>query len=62
MMDDGLLIVEGRMIGQNLDMAKRFVLPIDINIYAKPSLREVLDPELTRAFGSAVEGDRAFRI
>ncbi|KAI9639359.1 uncharacterized protein MKK02DRAFT_39660 [Dioszegia hungarica] len=53
MMDDGLLIVEGRMIGQNLDMAKRFVLPIDINIYAKPSLREVLDPELTRAFGSA---------
>lgn len=53
-MDEGLITVEGMMIGQNLDMAKHFQLGINISIYGKPSLRDTLEPLLQQAFGSAL--------
>ena len=48
-MDQKLVKVEGRMIGQNLDGFKRFKLNMDMSIYARPSLRKVLEPELAWA-------------
>jgi SWI/SNF-related matrix-associated actin-dependent regulator of chromatin subfamily A3 len=48
-MDAGLITLEGRMIGQNLDMAKHFKLGMDLCIYGRPSHRAVLEPELAWA-------------
>jgi SWI/SNF-related matrix-associated actin-dependent regulator of chromatin subfamily A3 len=48
-MDTRLITVEGRMIGQNLDRAMHYKLGMDISIYARPSHREVLEPELAWA-------------
>lgn len=42
-MDEQLIAVEGRMIGQNLDMAKHFKLALDVSVYAKPSHMAALD-------------------
>ncbi len=47
--DSSLINVEGRMIGQNLDGARHFKLAIDLSIYASPSYRAVLEPELAWA-------------
>jgi SWI/SNF-related matrix-associated actin-dependent regulator of chromatin subfamily A3 len=52
-MDEGLIKVEGRMVGQNLDMAMHYKLGMDMSIYAKPSHRTVLEPELKWAFDAA---------
>ena len=52
-MDEKLLTVEGRMVGQNLDLGRHFKLAVDISIYAKPSHRSVLEPELAWAFEAA---------
>lgn len=46
LMDTRLITVEGRMIGQNLDRAMHYKLGLDLSIYARPSHREVLEPEL----------------
>jgi SWI/SNF-related matrix-associated actin-dependent regulator of chromatin subfamily A3 len=48
-MDAGRITLEGRMIGQNLDMAKHFKLGMDLCIYGRPSHRAVLEPELAWA-------------
>jgi SWI/SNF-related matrix-associated actin-dependent regulator of chromatin subfamily A3 len=56
LMDEKLISVEGRMIGQNLDGAKHYKLAMDMSIYARPSLREVLEPELVWA----TPGQRGF--
>lgn len=48
-MDTRLITVEGRMIGQNLDQAMHYKLALDLSIYARPSHREVLEPELVWA-------------
>ena len=45
-MDSSLISVEGRMIGQNLDGSRHFKLAMDMSIYARPSLRHVLEPAL----------------
>lgn len=55
-MDEKLITVEGRMIGQNLDGARHFKLGMDMSIYARPSLRQVLEPELVWA----TPGQRGF--
>ncbi|WWC70170.1 uncharacterized protein I206_104118 [Kwoniella pini CBS 10737] len=47
LMDHSLISVEGRMIGQNLDGAKHYKLGMDLSIYARPSLKEVLQTELS---------------
>jgi SWI/SNF-related matrix-associated actin-dependent regulator of chromatin subfamily A3 len=52
-MDESLIKVEGRMVGQNLDMAKHFKLGMDMSIYAKSAHRAVLEPELKWAFDAA---------
>lgn len=49
LMDTRLITVEGRMIGQNLDRAMHYKLALDLSIYARPSHREVLEPELVWA-------------
>ncbi|WRT66541.1 uncharacterized protein IL334_003500 [Kwoniella shivajii] len=49
LMDHSLISVEGRMVGQNLDGAKHYKMGMDLSIYARPSLREVLEPELAWA-------------
>ncbi|WWC89156.1 uncharacterized protein L201_004074 [Kwoniella dendrophila CBS 6074] len=49
LMDHALISVEGRMVGQNLDGAKHYKMGMDLSIYAKPSLKEVLQPELAWA-------------
>ncbi|WVR06882.1 hypothetical protein IAU60_003918 [Kwoniella sp. DSM 27419] len=46
LMDHSLIVVEGRMVGQNLDGRKHYKMGMDLSIYARPSLREVLEPEL----------------
>lgn len=56
MMDEKLITVEGRMVGQNLDGAKHFKLGVDVSIYARPSLRAALEPELVWA----TPGQRGF--
>jgi SWI/SNF-related matrix-associated actin-dependent regulator of chromatin subfamily A3 len=48
-MDTRLITVEGRMIGQNIDRAMHYKLGLDLSIYARPSHREVLEPELAWA-------------
>jgi SWI/SNF-related matrix-associated actin-dependent regulator of chromatin subfamily A3 len=48
-MDAGRITLEGRMIGQNLDMAMHFKLGMDLCIYGRPSHRAVLEPELAWA-------------
>ena len=48
-MDTRLITVEGRMIGQNLDRAMHYKLGMDLSVYARPSHREVLEPELAWA-------------
>lgn len=52
-MDERLISVEGRMIGQNLDLVKHYKLALDMSIFAKPSHRSVLEPELQWAFEAA---------
>ncbi|WVF71338.1 hypothetical protein IAT40_006141 [Kwoniella sp. CBS 6097] len=49
LMDGRAITVEGRMVGQNLDGAKHYKMGMDLSIYARPSLREVLEPELAWA-------------
>lgn len=49
LMDTRLITVEGRMIGQNIDRAMHYKLGLDLSIYARPSHREVLEPELVWA-------------
>lgn len=49
LMDENLITVEGRMVGQNLDHAKHYKMAMDMSIYAKGSLRSVLEPELAWA-------------
>ncbi|OCF32964.1 DNA repair protein Rad5 [Kwoniella heveanensis BCC8398] len=49
LMDGRVITVEGRMVGQNLDGAKHYKMGMDLSIYARPSLREVLEPELAWA-------------
>lgn len=56
LMDAKLITVEGRMIGQNLDRAMHYKLGMDMSIYARPSHREVLEPELAWA----TPGQRGF--
>lgn len=41
------------MVGQNLDLAKHYKLGMDMSIYAKPSHRSILEPELAWAFEAA---------
>jgi len=48
-MDTRLITVEGRMIGQNIDRAMYYKLGMDLSVYARPSHREVLEPELAWA-------------
>jgi SWI/SNF-related matrix-associated actin-dependent regulator of chromatin subfamily A3 len=48
-MDTRLITVEGRMIGQNIDRAMHYKLGMDLSVYARPSHREVLEPELAWA-------------
>lgn len=55
-MDEKLITVEGRMVGQNLDGAKHYKMGIDMSIYARPSLRAALEPELVWA----TPGQRGF--
>ncbi|WWD17137.1 hypothetical protein CI109_101574 [Kwoniella shandongensis] len=57
LMDGHLIKVEGRMVGQNLDHAKHYKLGLDMSIYARPSLRDVLEPELAWA----TPGQRGFQ-
>ncbi|WVW84111.1 hypothetical protein I302_106140 [Kwoniella bestiolae CBS 10118] len=49
LMDMSAITVEGRMVGQNLDGAKHYKMGMDLSIYAKPSLKEVLQTELSWA-------------
>lgn len=56
LMDTRLITVEGRMIGQNLDRAMHYKLGMDLSIYARPSHRDVLEPELKWA----TPGQRGF--
>ena len=49
LMDERLVTVEGRMVSQNLDGARHYKLGMDMSIYARPSLRHVLEPELAWA-------------
>ena len=49
LMDERLVTVEGRMAGQNLDGARHYKLAVDMSIYARPSLREVLESEIAWA-------------
>ncbi|GMK54505.1 hypothetical protein CspeluHIS016_0110910 [Cutaneotrichosporon spelunceum] len=49
LMDTKIISVEGRMVGQNLDGARRFKLPMDMSIYGRASHREVLEHELSWA-------------
>jgi len=49
LMDARLITVEGRMIAQNIDRAMHYKLGMDLSIYARPSHREVLEPELAWA-------------
>ncbi|KAL1411453.1 hypothetical protein Q8F55_002409 [Vanrija albida] len=46
LMDHNLITVEGRMIGQNLDRSMHYKLKMDMLIYARPSHRYALEPEL----------------
>lgn len=55
-MDEKLITVEGRMVGQNLDRAMHYKLAMDMSIYARGSLRAVLEPELAWA----TPGQRGF--
>jgi SWI/SNF-related matrix-associated actin-dependent regulator of chromatin subfamily A3 len=48
-MDTRLITVEGRMIAQNVDRQMHYKLGMDLSIYARPSHREVLEPELVWA-------------
>ena len=52
-MDGGMIKVEGRMVGQNLDMARHFKLGMDMSIYVKPFYRAALEPEFKWAFDAA---------
>ncbi|WWC62158.1 uncharacterized protein I303_104750 [Kwoniella dejecticola CBS 10117] len=47
LMDHSLISVEGRMVGQNLDGARHYKMGMDLSIYARPSLKEVLETELS---------------
>ncbi|KAL7421932.1 hypothetical protein Q5752_003704 [Cryptotrichosporon argae] len=49
LMDAKLITVEGRMIGQNTDGRKHFKLAMDVSIFARPSHRPHLEPELAWA-------------
>lgn len=49
LMDAHLITVEGRMIGQNIDRSMHYKLGMDMSIYARPSHRDVLEPELAWA-------------
>lgn len=49
LMDTRLITVEGRVIGQNIDRAMHYKLGMDLSVYARPSHREVLEPELAWA-------------
>lgn len=55
-MDAKLITVEGRMVGQNLDQRKHYKLAFDMSIYARPSHRSALEPELAWA----TPGQRGF--
>lgn len=46
LMDAQQITVEGRMIAQNVDGAKHYKLAMNMSIYARPSLRDVLEPKL----------------
>lgn len=46
MLDSRLISASGHMVAQNLDGAKHYKLAMDVSIYARPSLREGLEPEL----------------
>jgi SWI/SNF-related matrix-associated actin-dependent regulator of chromatin subfamily A3 len=56
LMDHHLISVEGKMVGQNLDGGRHFKLAIDMSIYARPSHRHTLEPELVWA----TPGQRGF--
>ncbi|ORY32870.1 SNF2 family N-terminal domain-domain-containing protein [Naematelia encephala] len=56
LMDERLITVEGRMVGQNLEGGRHFKLALDMSIYGRPSLRQVLEPELIWA----TPGQRGF--
>jgi len=49
MLDSKLISATGRMVAQNLDGAKHYKLAVDVSIYARPSLREGIEPELVWA-------------
>jgi SWI/SNF-related matrix-associated actin-dependent regulator of chromatin subfamily A3 len=49
MLDAKLISASGYMVAQNLDGAKHYKLAMDVSIYARPSLREGLEPELVWA-------------
>ena len=56
MMDASLVTVEGRMAAKNTDGAMHYKLSMDMSIYARPSLRSGLEPELVWA----TPGQRGF--
>jgi len=56
MMDASLVTVEGRMAAKNTDGAMHYKLAMDMSIYARPSLRSGLEPELVWA----TPGQRGF--